>query len=236
MCCEGEGGQSGEPTQDVPVPACIARTKAIGDAPSPCTSTQDEPSDGSVLVNAVVVPTRIPTGDAMPSRLPLPVRPLKRPSLDDSLANLEKEWAPPSVAANSLGTGQRGSFLLKTWALRATEQALAAEMVGGIVRSILSASRSESLLSLKKKARMGYPAFGYVVELVAQAAVDTRSGALAFCRPLPRPVEQKDPPSVKIETRRLEWSEKFFFQFSKASILKMCQMSIVTILQNYISF
>ena len=124
--------QAGEPTQEVPVPACITRTEASSDAQSPCTPTQDEPSDGSVLVNAVIIPARIRTGDAMPSRLPLLVRSLKRPSLDDRLANLGKEWAPPSVEANSLGPGQRGGFSPRTWAPRASERALAAEMVGGI--------------------------------------------------------------------------------------------------------
>ena len=62
---------------------------------------------------------------------------------------------------------------------------------------------------------MDYPAFGYVAELVAQAAVDTRSGALALYQPPPRPVKRKDPPSVKTETRRRRLSKELSASFGR---------------------
>ena len=112
----------------------------------------------------------------MPSRLPVPVRPSRRPSLDERLERLELEWASPPVASNTRPK-KPSAFSPRTWNPLASERALAAEMVGGVVGSELSAPPGESLLALKKKAPRTYSAFGSVTELVALAAVDARSGA-----------------------------------------------------------
>ena len=154
-----------------------------------------------IPVLPVVASVQCPAVGIMPSKLPIPVRPSKRPSLDERLNRLELEWAEPPVASTSHYQKPR-AFSLKTWDPPASERALAAEMVGGVVRSVLSAPRGESLLTQKKRARQTYPAFGFVAELVAQAAVDARLGALALCRPPPRPMEKRSVPSTKALLQR----------------------------------
>ena len=142
--------------QDAPVPSCVEKIDVCSDAQKSCTPTQDEPDDKPVPVDTVVAPALVSTVDVMPSRLPLPVRSLKRPSLDDRIAHLEREWVPLSVEFGRPRPKKHGTFSPRTWVPRASKRALAAKMVGGVVRSVLSAPRGESLMSLKKRARLDH--------------------------------------------------------------------------------
>ena len=184
---------SGEVFSDQPTTTV---SRVLAEQPSPATPTQDEPmaisqpppieavihSVGGMGVDSVAVcgSPRIVTS------------PRKKRSLDSRLADLKNEWADPPEDAERLPGQMRNTSLLGFRDPPASERALALEIVGGVVRHVLSAPVGENLLSLKTKVRRIYPEFGFVTELVTQAALDARLGAQAWIRP--KPVEKK--PSV----------------------------------------
>ena len=111
--------------------------------------------------------------------------PRKRPSLDARLIDLKKEWAALPETIEQPPVLARRPSLLGNRDPPASERALALEMVGGVVRYVLSAPVGENLLSLKTKLRRIYPDFGFVTELVTQDALDARLGAQAWIGPTP---------------------------------------------------
>ena len=138
----------------------VGAVRENGAFPSPSTPTQDELEDVVVPVLPVVASGQRSAVGIMPSKLPVPVRPSKRPSLDERLNRMELEWAEPQVASTYHSQKPR-AFSLKTWDPPASERALAAEMVGGVVRSVLSAPRGESLLTQKKRSAPDVSSFRF---------------------------------------------------------------------------
>ena len=82
----------------------------------------------------------------------------------------------------------------------ASERALVLNMVASVVRGVMSAPLGEHLHVLKRNARQEYPEFGFVAELVAQAAVETRKEENA--RQRNSTVQKRGTKDVSVQTDR----------------------------------
>ena len=143
--------------------------------PSPSTPTMDEHDAAMDEVVVATLPPLSGTSDLYVGHVTVdPDNAFVRGSLNQRLEHLEEEWMTKEVPVSVEQSGAGQPFPRDFRSPSASERALALNMVASVVRGVMNASLGESLHVLKRSARQQHPEFGFIAELVAQAAVEAR--------------------------------------------------------------
>ena len=142
---------------------------------SPSTPTMDE--HDAAMDEVVVATLPPPSGISVPhvKRVSVdPDHPAVCGSLDQRLEHLEEDWMTKEVTVSMERLDADQPPLRDFYSSSASERALAVNMVASVVWGVMNASLGESLHVLKWNGRQEHPEFGFIAELVTQAAVETR--------------------------------------------------------------
>ena len=161
----------------------VSSIKAFNSSPadvrnvsSPATPTLDENQirpEETVPASAQVAITPSPEK----RRVPFDVSnhpPKKRGTLDERLLNLNKEWIPGPWTPAFSADEKRVPAIRNILEPSVAERALAVKTVAEIVDAVMKAPIDENLFILKRESRLAHPGFGFVADLVVQAASESR--------------------------------------------------------------